>query len=245
MSQPPDNSAIPEAGAANLRRAIGQLPAHAPDEQLWNSVAAQLATDEALARVVPALPAHEPDELLWNRIAARLDAAEPLAAAEPIKVARPAPAVGRTLQPGWRLRPARRAWALAASVLLVLGMSLWWGQRPGQSAASGPRETVAYSEEAAAEPGSFAEPLPAPAFDPLAQQGLAFIDAHCGSRPVLCGSGEFRSLRAQLTEIEAQQAQLRRDARRFGESPELRREQARLITLQARLTRELVHLLIT
>lgn len=226
----------PEAGGANLRRAIGQLPPHEPDPATWPRVAAQLAADEALARALPALPPHEPDDALWATIATRLDAgALPRPATEPAP-----PAVVRTLQPAWLARPARRAMALAASILLLAGI-FWWQQRP---AASGPRETVAFSEEVAA-----LEPLVSPALtlgaDPLARQGLAFIDAQCTSQPATCGSDEFRSLRGQLAELEAQQVQLQRAARRFGESPELRREQARLITLQASITRELVQLLIS
>lgn len=248
---PPFNSP-PEAGASNLRRAIGQLPAHEPDPATWPRVAARLHADAALARAIPALPAHAPDDALWLAIAARLDApeirpaetdaAEAFAKSPPL--APSAPAVVRPLQPAWWPRVARRSLALAASVLLVLG--LWWQLRPARPAATaGPHETLAYSEEIAPEASGAAPLSTAPAFDPLEQQGLAFIDAHCTSQPVRCGSDEFRSLRRQLTELGAQQTQLVQDARRFGESPELRREQARLITLQARLTRELVHLIIT
>lgn len=233
MSQTPET---PEVGGANLRRAIQHLPPHEPDPATWPRVAARLAAAEALARLVPALPPHEPDDDLWTRIAARLDAGE-LPAPAPMPAA---PAVVRTLQPAWRARPVRRAMALAASLLLLLG-AFWWQQRP---AASALRETVAFSEEVAA-PEPLAPPLLAPGADPLAQQGVSFIDAHCTSLPVVCGSGEFRTLRSQLAELEAQQAQLQRDARRFGASPELRREQAQLITLHARITRELVSLLIS
>ena len=235
MSQTPE---LPEAGGANLRRAIQHLPPHEPDPATWPRVAARLAADEALAHAMPALPAHEPDDALWARITARLDAAElPQPAAAPPPAA---PAVVRTLQPAWRTRPVRRAMALVASVLLLLGI-FWWQQRPRASAL---RETVAFSEEAAA-PEPSALPTPMPGGDPLASQGVAFIDDHCTSLPTVCGSGEFRALRGQLAELETQQAQLQRDARRFGVSPDLRREQARLITLQASITRELVHLLIS
>ena len=238
MSQPLDN---PEAGAPNLARALRSLPAHAPDAALWPAIAAQLAADETLARPLPPLPAHEPDEALWEAIAARLDANEmPVAPA-----ARPAPAVGRALPPTWwAARPVRRALALAASVLLVLGLA-WWGRQLGRPTGSALRETVAYSEEVSTEEIAAPAPLAAPAFDPLQRQGVAFIDSRCSARPVVCGSGEFRALRTQLAEVAAEQTQLQQDARRFGASPELLREQARLITLQASLTRELVHLLIT
>lgn len=235
MSSTPET---PEAGGANLRRAIGQLPPHEPDPATWPRVAAQLAADEALARALPALPPHEPDDALWASIAARLDAGGlPQAAAEP---APPALARVRTLQPAWLAHPVRRVLALAASILLLLGI-FWWQQRP---ISSGPRETIVFSEEVAA-PEPLGPPARTPGTDPLARQGLAFIDAQCTSQPATCGSGEFRALRGQLAELEAQRVQLKRDARRFGESPELRREQARLITLQASITRELVQLLIS
>ncbi|MEJ7659751.1 MAG: hypothetical protein WKG07_09055 [Hymenobacter sp.] len=160
-----------------------------------------------------------------------------------------APAVVRTLppasRPAWLSRPVRRALALAASVLLVLG--IWWGLGPAtMPTATALHETVTYSEEVAAvaSPRALAaSPLAAP--DPLEQQGRAFIDAHCSSLPTVCQSGEFRTLRTQLTELESEEARLRLDARRFGTSPELLREQAHLITLKASITRELVQLLIS
>ena len=227
----------PEAGDTPLRRAIQQLPPHEPDPAIWSRVAAGLAADEAVARAIPVLPVHEPDEALWAGIAARLDAGEqPQPAAAP---AHETPVVVRTLRPAWLVRPWRRIMALAASVLLLLG-TFWW-QRP---LGSGPHETVAFSEEVAV-PAPLSPAQILPGGDPLASQGLAFIDARCTAQPGVCGSGEFRSLRSQLAELEAEQARLQRDARRFGESPELRREQTRLISLQASITSELVQLLIS
>jgi hypothetical protein len=138
----------------------------------------------------------------------------------------------------WPTQILRRALAIAASVLLLIGV--WWQQRPTQLS-NGPRETVAVTQEEEADP----LPLPAPAPDPLELQGRSFIDAHCSSLPTVCQSGEFRALRKQLTEVESQEKQLRRDARRFGESPELMRQQTQLLTLKATITRELVQLLIS
>ncbi|AMJ67648.1 hypothetical protein [Hymenobacter sp. PAMC 26628] len=234
MSPKPDT---PEDGHAHLRRAIANLPAHAPAPATWPRIEAQLAADEALARAVPALPQHEPAAALWGVIAARLDAAEPVAA-QPSRgpVAQGPPAVVRPL---WPARAGRRVLAVAASVLLVLGV--WWQQRPAPGApAVALHETLSFSEE----PGAPAPAL-APGPDPLDRQGQAFIDSHCSALPAVCQSGAFRSLRTQLAELETQQAQLRRDTRRFGTSPELLREQARLVTLHASITRELVQLLIS
>ena len=241
----PTTPDLPESGTPNLRRAVAALPPHEPDPASWPAIAAQLAADEALARALPALPVHAPADDLWASISARLDAGE---ATAPAPAAAIAPAVVRTLPPAGRLawlsRPARRALALAASLLLVLGVA-WWGQRLARPAPAGLRETVAYSEEISTDQPATPAVLAAPAFDPLQRQGVAFIDSRCSARPVVCGSGEFRALRTQLAEVAAEQAQLQQDARRFGESPELLREQTRLITLQASLTRELVQLLIS
>lgn len=234
MSQTPE---LPEAGGLFLRRALQNLPTHEPDSATWTRIEAQLAADEALARVVPRLPEHEPDELLWDNIAVRLDeaapAAAPLIAGEPTKV-----------RPLWPARTLRRAMTIAASGLLLVGV--WWQQHPTEPTPAGPRETVAFSEEIVSEE-IVAAPLsmPTPALDPLEQEGRSFIDAHCSSLPTVCQSGEFKSLRTQLTELESQEEQLRQDARRFGKSPELLRQQAQLITLKAATTRELIQLLIS
>jgi hypothetical protein len=132
--------------------------------------------------------------------------------------------------------------AVAASVLILLGV--WWQQRPTTVpvATSSLRETVAFSEEVVTTPLPSAIPV---SEDPLEQEGQLFIDAHCSSLPTVCQSGEFKSLRTQLTELEEEEEKLRQDARRFGESPELLRQQAQLISLKATITRELVQLLIS
>lgn len=226
MSQTPET---PEPGAANLRRALNNLPAHEPDPTTWARVEAQLAAEVVLARALPTLPAHEPDEGLWATIAARLEAAP----APPVAVPT-ASAVGRPL---WPTRTRRWALALAASLLLVLGA--WWQLRPAAWQPAVARETLTFGEEEGARPRL------APAADPLELQGLAFIDSRCSSQPAACQSDEFRALRTQLQELETQEVQLRQDARRFGSSPELLREQTRLISLKASFTRQLVHLLIS
>jgi len=227
MNQTPE---APEAGWPNLRRAIDSLPTHEPDPATWSLIEAQLTADAAVTRAVLALPQQEPDELLWDAIAARLDEQQSAA---------PEPAQPAVVRPLWPARTLRRVMAIAASVLLLLGV--WWQQRLTAPTAATPRETLAFSEEVVAAP----LPVPAPALDPLEQEGQAFIDAHCSSLPTVCQSGEFRSLRTQLTELEEEEEQLRQDVRRFGESPELLRQQAKLITMKATVTRELVQLIIS
>lgn len=228
MSQTPDQH---ETDGPNLRRALATLPAHEPDDATWTRIEAHLAADKAFAQVIPTLPLHAPDEELWVNIVARL--AAPVVVAEPTSLPAATPVVRRL----WPARAMRRTLALAASVLLILGG--WWQLHPRAVGPVAAQQTLTFSEEEAA------LPQPAPATDLLEQQGRLFIDAHCSSRPVVCQSGEFRTLRTQLQELETQEAQLRQDARRFGTSPELLREQARLITLKASVTRELVQLLIS
>ncbi|SET52343.1 hypothetical protein [Hymenobacter actinosclerus] len=236
----------PEPGRENLRRALAALSAHEPDGDAWARIAGQLAAEQAIQAALPQLPTHEPDASAWQAIAARLDAAtgvaaEPMAAAEPAAAIAPPAPITRTL---W---PAQMRWAagLAAAVLLVLGV---WGLWPAPSAtaptlAAAPRETMSYGEEVAVLPPAPAG-LALPA-DPLAQEGEAFIDAHCTSLPTVCESGEFQDLRAQLADVAAQQQRLAQDAQRFGSSPALVREQGQLTVLHATLTRELVQLLIS
>lgn len=228
MSQTPD---LPETDGPSLRRALATLPAHEPDEATWTRIEAYLAADAALGRAIPELPLHEPDEALWGNIVAGL--AAPAVVAEPASPPAATPVVRRL----WPARAVRRALAVAASLLLLVGG--WWQLHPRAAGPVVAQQALTFSEEEAA------LPLPAPATDLLEQQGRLFIEAHCSSQPAVCQSGEFRTLRTQLQELETQEARLRQDARRFGTSPELLREQARLITLKASMTRELVQLLIS
>ena len=230
-----------ENGRAHLRRAVAALPAHAPDPATWPRIAGQLAAAQAIAAALPYLPTHAPAADTWAAIAARLDARNELAAAP---MSEPAAAPAPVVRPLW---PARLGWVagLAAAVLLLLGVwGLWPTVPPTPFATAAPQETVSFSEEVAVLPPTAAGTLTAPV-DPLAQEGEAFIEAHCTSLPTVCQSGEFQDLRAQLSEVEAQQRRLHQDLQRFGPSPALVREQGQLTTLRAMLTRELVQLIIS
>ncbi|RYU81865.1 hypothetical protein [Hymenobacter persicinus] len=232
MSQTPNHF---EAGRPNLQRALDQLPAHEPADSLWARIDAELGAEEAIARALPALPAHEPADDLWAAITAELDAAP---AASPLTITpEPAPLAVRPLWPAYR-----RVAGLAAAILLLAGV--FWAQwsRPAASRVV-PRETITYSEEVVEEPAEARAGLAS--FDPLDEQGLAFIDAHCTSLPSVCQSDEFQELRTQLTELEAEEQRLQKDARRLGPTPELVRHQVQVTTLKASVTRELIQLLIS
>lgn len=249
MNPEPENESFTEPGAANLRRALGQLPPHEPAPDTWARIEAQLAADAALPRLVAELPTHEPEADLWASIAGRLDAANAAEAAAPPRTLGPSAAASRYA--GWLAsRRARRALALAASlVLLIMAGAGWWQHRPAAPATlasmapAGPRETLTVSEETM----EVVLPITLPALPPdaLETQGLAFIQKGCSRQPAVCSSAEFQSLNTQLTELQAQQQELQQASRRFGSSPELAREQARLVNLQAAVTRQLVNLLIS
>ncbi|WBA41821.1 hypothetical protein [Hymenobacter canadensis] len=244
MSQTPET---PEPGRQHLRRALHQLPTHEPAPDTWARLQTQLTTDDAVARALPRLPIHEPDDDLWQVIARRLDEPELGATIGLPPEAMPEATPVRRLWPAatWQL-----AAGVAAAVLLLVG--IWWQRpdprRPAADVAqtpttTAPRETIAYSEEVV--PAPAASPAAPAAFDPLGEQGVSFIDAHCASLPTVCQSDEFRQLRAQLSELETEEQGLRRDVRRFGATPELVQHQVQLTTLKATVTRELVQLLIS
>ncbi|WBO84815.1 hypothetical protein [Hymenobacter yonginensis] len=247
MSQTPET---PEPGRQHLRRALHQLPTHEPAPDTWARLQTQLTADDAVARALPRLPTHEPDDDLWQAIASRLDAPADTTATTADLLPVPPAAPVRHLWPAatWRLVAGA-----AAAVLVLVGA--WWLQPAPHpavgvaqtatppAATTAPRETIAYSEEVV--PAPAASPAAPATFDPLGEQGISFIDAHCTSLPTVCQSDEFRQLRTQLSELETQEQGLRRDVQRFGATPELLQHQVRITTLKATVTRELVQLLIS
>ena len=215
----------PDGDERPLRRAVRALPAHEPPADSWARIAAQLAGEQAIAQALPHLPSHEPAADTWVQVAARLD-----------QQVVPAPVV----RPLWR----RRAWpvslSLAATVLLLLAVGVGEGgvRRPAAAArlAAAPSAWV---------PVPVAALPPASLPDPLEAQGEAFIEAHCTSLPVVCQSGEFQALRAQLTELQRQEQRLRAQSQRRGATPQLVRRQVQVTIRKATVTRELIHLLIS
>jgi hypothetical protein len=227
MSQPSDPT---EAGRLQLQRALGQLPTHQPDEDLWPRIAHQLAADEAVVRAVPRLPTHQPDEDLWERIAGQLDQPAALATASS-----PAPTrtINRTLWPAYRV-----AAGMAAAVLLLLAT---WRQAPMPTSTL--HETVSVEQDVLPIPAVPAEA--ASMADPLAQDGLRFIEAQCSAQPAVCQSTDFQSLRTQLAELEAEEQRLAQAIHRLGASPDMVQHQVQVTTLKATVTRDLIQLLIS
>ncbi|MGI4762962.1 MAG: hypothetical protein ACRYF0_19780 [Janthinobacterium lividum] len=215
-----------EAGRAHLVRALGELPTAEPAATAWAAIASHLAADQAISNALPQLPTHEPADDTWLHVAARLDRLAP-------PVARPQP----------QRRPQRwRQLSLAASLLVLLAAGLAWFGRPASApVARLPAPSIA--APVAAVPALPALP-PAPSAEPLDTEGEAFIDAHCSSLPQVCQSGEFQQLRAQLTDLQQQEQQLRTQTQR-GATPQLEQQQVQVTIRKATVTRELIHLLIT
>ncbi|MCC3158090.1 hypothetical protein LJ737_12645 [Hymenobacter sp. 15J16-1T3B] len=264
-----------EPGRDNLRRALHDLPRHEPDDALWGRISSLIDTDAAVRRALPELPAHEPDDDLWAVIVGRLDheaaAPAPLslhpAADADIVPLHAAPAAEQLPTPApllpppgvthrWLTQPWHWA-ASAAAAVLVLAV-VWW-QRPlptttpavavrtstAAPAASAATETISYGEEVLPADQAATAAFAGTAFDPLQAQGVAFIDAHCTSLPTVCQTSEFQELRTQLAELEAEEQRLQQAAKRFGPSPKLEQDQARVTTQKATVTRELIQLLIS
>ena len=232
MNQTPD---LPEEGHQHLRRALNELPTHEPAPATWSRIEAQLAADEAIHRTLPQLPTHAPEDAVWAAIAGRLDQLE----TEPTPVTA-APATPGVVRPLW---PAKRLRLVASVAAAILVLVLAWWQLPTSYDAAAPRETITYTEETVESP---TVTLPVQTgTDPLGREGVAFIDAHCTSLPTVCQSGEFKELRTQLTELETEELRLQKAAQRFGTTPELVRNQVRVTTLKAAVTRELIQLLIS
>ncbi|SNC68431.1 hypothetical protein SAMN06265337_2311 [Hymenobacter gelipurpurascens] len=227
----------PEFGRIHLHKAIASLPQHVPAEQAWERIVQQLDFAAALDEVRHELPEHEPDELVWDNILAELDQ-EPIAEIQPVW---PTPAVVR---PMWPTARVLRVGAMAASWLLVLLAWHYWPSATPIPIAT--TERVSYSVETVSAPlNTTEEPLALP--DDVAEEheGMAFINAQCTKVPAGCQSPEFRSLKQQMAELDAEEKRLQQEVQRFGSNPELVRYQTRVTALKATVTKELIQLLIT
>lgn len=252
---------------AAVRRALPELPQHEPDDDLWAVIVGRLdhetpapltlspAAEEASVRPLAPVPAAEQPA----------EAAQPAGATEPLPT--PAPAAAPELAPlalpqatrRWLTRPWHWAASVAAAAVLLL-TGAWWQQQqrpsgpllaqtstatPEPAAAPAAHETISYGEEVLPADKAATARFAGSSFDPLQAQGVAFIDAHCTSLPTVCQSTQFQELRTELAELEAEEQRLQQAARRFGPSPELEQDRARVTTQKATITRELIQLLIS
>ncbi|GAB3831586.1 hypothetical protein [Hymenobacter jeollabukensis] len=232
---------------AAVSRALPELPAHEPDDDLWAVIVGRLDHEAAAPAPFSLHPAAEAEADIV-----------PLHAAPAAEM--PAEPAAPLQQPGVTHRWLTQPWhwaTTAAAAVLVLAV-VWW-QRPLPVAApaavarvstaapepAAATETISYGEEVLPTDQAATATFVGTAFDPLQAQGVAFIDAHCTSLPTVCQTTEFQELRTELAELEAEEQRLQKDAKRFGTSPELEQNQARVTTQKATVTRELIQLLIS
>ncbi len=195
-----------------LQEAISRLPEYDPDAGLWERIAAELDSRQALSGPLKALPEYEPALGSWEGISAQLASAEP----------------PKAVLAGW-LR-------MAASVCLVV--VAWAAGRQFFRE----RETISvvYTREKAPEKVPYRE-----APDQAGQAAYAFIWSRCQQQLAVCQSPQFRELKAQLDELDAQAEKLRRELDRYGENHDLIRAQIKIENLKSEVTKELIRLLTT
>lgn len=198
---------------------LQKLPQHDPKVDLWSRIDAALTAEERLDQSLTRLPEHEPRATMWDGVAVQLEA-------EPVNetVVRPMP--GST-------RPVfgrRMAWAVAASVALLMGG--YWFYKPAETV------TVAYSTEMA--PANVPEPVP----DNTADEHLeAFINQACEQQVVACKKPEVQDLRQQLADLDSRKTQIDKQLTVFGDDPDLVKAQIRIENERADVTKELVRIL--
>ena len=179
-----------ERNKETLRQALRQLPVHEPPPQIWTGIAGALeasGAEESRRAALASLPVYAPPPQIWQAIEREL---EKEAAPPPLRVRR------------------RRAWALAATVALLLTAgALAWQQRQRPAA---PVVTVEQSQELLPTP-------PAPAVDWNADEAafnevLASFTAH----PLLQSDPAFKSLQAELNELNAAKLEIETMMQRYG-----------------------------
>ena len=98
----------------HLRDALGTLPMYQPTNLLWDRIEDQLL-DEDISAVIPEMKQHEPANDLWTRLEVALDAEQVAASqAEETKVVSM-----------WSLAATAMRWAVAASVVTLIGFFSW------------------------------------------------------------------------------------------------------------------------
>lgn len=272
-SHEPDDALWRRIGAqldtdAAVSRALPELPQHEPDDDLWAVIVGRLdhetpapltlspAAEDSPVRPLGTVPAAAELQDTPERPAAP---AEPLITPAAPATSAPAPALPQATR-RWLARPWHWAASAAAAAVLML-VGAWWQHQhrapapllahtrpataPEPLAAPVAHETISYGEEVLPADKAATARFAGSTFDPLQAQGVAFIDAHCTSLPTVCQSAQFQELRTELAALEAEEQRLQQAARRFGPSPELEQDRARVTTQKATITRELIQLLIS
>jgi len=120
------------------------------------------------------------------------------------------------------------SWVAAATVVFAVGLGVWWN---GQSTQ---KVTIAYSTELMADWKSTEVKI-----DPFSS-AEAFIAESCQRKTAICTTPDFRDLKGELQELNAQKARIEHEIKMFGEQPDLVRAQIKIENQRAEITKELV-----
>lgn len=137
------------------------------------------------------LPKHEPPEAIWEKIAEELSPLREVGGYAPPESVWDS--IEANLSPKPQIRPLWH-WAVAASIVLVLGVGVWYSVKA-------PVEVISYSEEKA---------IPhkiLPNYE--VEQQYARIQALCLRQVAACEKPEFKTLKRELDDLTTASHQLR------------------------------------
>ncbi len=170
----------------------------------------------------PVLPEYEPDERVWNTIESRLDYQRELPEYEPAEFLweRIEPALpGKTRRMGWQIT------SLAAGILLILGVSLWYQ----------PQETpIAVQSETAQWIDSKNTSL---------DQQQNRLETLCEVQQVTCQQPEIQMIRTELTELKQASERLHEQTGLYHNDPQVVAWETQLDEKRAELLKRLAELI--
>lgn len=170
----------------------------------------------------PVLPEYEPDERVWNAIESRLDYHRALPEYEPAEFLweRIEPTLPRkTRRIGWQMA------ALAAGILLVLGVTLWY---PDQAT------RIDVQSETAQWVDSKNTSL---------DQQQNRLESLCEVQQITCQQPEIQMIRTELTELKQASERLHEQAGLYHNDPQVVAWEAQLDEKRAELLKRLAELI--
>jgi hypothetical protein len=192
-----------------LRAFSSQLQEYKPRADIWNSIEKQLEFNEQLSSHLEKLPIHEPVENFWDQIEVKLNPAK------------------RIL----RIRKARSALAVAASISILLGTWFFIDHRNN--------ENFTITVETLNENQRF-EII---TNDTLSIKANQFISEQCKSRSYISEVPEFKAKKQQLEELEMQVKEVDRIINQTGSSPSLIKTRVKLENMRSRLMKEIINMI--
>jgi hypothetical protein len=176
----------------------------------------------------------EPRVTAWEELLARLAFEDQLTAqVNHLPEVEPKADVWNRIEP--RLDAVKPLWsrhwktlAAAASVIFAVGLIIWGNGQTAQ------KVTIAYSTESAVDWKSTIPAVRGP------ENAEVFIAESCQRKSTICTTPDFRDLKGELDELNAQKIRIEREIKTFGEHPDLVQAQIKIENQRAEITKELV-----